>query len=178
MNASFNTPSLFSRTLTRLLKPAVNEGNMSQFFTDSSTVQDEYDRWSSEQFFRDSWHNYATAAKLGDKDKKIFAATLLSIMGNECLHVCRNLPMTTEERQDADVSLTKLSEYFIPKRNKSINAMCSTLVPRELTKAWQRLANSPAHVTSMRLRTKCSPILSSLASQTLDIANAFFENLR
>ena len=49
---------------------------------------------------------------------KIVAATLLSIMGKEWLHVCRNLPMTNEERQDADVILTKLSEYFIPKRNK------------------------------------------------------------
>jgi len=26
--------------------------------------------------------------------------------------------MTADERQDADVILTKLSEYFIPKRNK------------------------------------------------------------
>ena len=73
---------------------------------------------SNWEFFRDSWKNYATATKLADKDKKIVAATLLSIMGKECLHVCRNLPMTADERQDADVILTKLSEYFIPKRNK------------------------------------------------------------
>ena len=32
--------------------------------------------------------------------------------------MCRNLPTTADERQDADVILTKLSEYFIPKRNK------------------------------------------------------------
>ena len=48
----------------------------------------------------------------------IVAATLLSIIGMECLHLCRNLPITAEERQNADVILTKLSEYFIPKRNK------------------------------------------------------------
>ena len=76
------------------------------------------DQVSNWEFFRDSWQNYATATKLADKDKKIVAATLLSIMGKECLHVCRNLPMTAEERQDADVILTKLSAYFIPKRNK------------------------------------------------------------
>ena len=70
---------------------------------------------SNWEFFRDSWQNYATATKLADKDKKIVAATLLSIMGKECLHIFRNLPMTNEERQDADVILTKLSEYFIPK---------------------------------------------------------------
>ena len=73
---------------------------------------------SNWEFFRDSWQNYATAMKLADKDKKIVAATLLSIMGKECLHICRNLPMTNEERQDADVILTKLSKYFILKRNK------------------------------------------------------------
>ena len=38
-------------------------------------------------------------------------------MGKECLHVCRNLPMTEEERQDADVILTRLDEYFVPKQN-------------------------------------------------------------
>ena len=75
------------------------------------------DFWNWE-FFRDNWKNYATATKLADKDKKIVAATLLSIMGKECLHVCRNFTMTADERQDADVILTKLSEYFRPKRNK------------------------------------------------------------
>ena len=38
-------------------------------------------------------------------------------MGKEFLNVCRNLPMTVEERQDANVILTKLDEYFVPKRN-------------------------------------------------------------
>ena len=72
---------------------------------------------SSWEFFRDSWKSYAIATKLDQKDKKIVAATLLSVMGKECLHVCRNLPMTEDERQDADVILTKLGEYFEPKRN-------------------------------------------------------------
>lgn len=72
---------------------------------------------SNWEFFRDSWKSYAIAMKLDQKDKKIVAATLLSVMGKECLHVCRNLPMTEDERQDAEVILTKLSEYFEPKRN-------------------------------------------------------------
>ena len=38
-------------------------------------------------------------------------------MGKECLHVCRNLPMTEEERQDTDAILTKLDEYFVPQQN-------------------------------------------------------------
>ena len=72
---------------------------------------------SSWEFFRDSWKSYTIATKLDQKDKKIVAATLLSVTGKECLHVCRNLPMTEDERQDADVILTKLGEYFEPKKN-------------------------------------------------------------
>ena len=75
------------------------------------------DQASNWEFFKDNWKNYATATKLDQKDRKIVSATLLWIMGKECLHVCRNLPMTEEERQDADVILTKLDEYFVPKRN-------------------------------------------------------------
>ena len=75
------------------------------------------DQASNWEFFKDSWKNIATATKLDQKEKQIVAATLLSIMGKEFLHVCRNLPMTVEERQDADVILTKLDEYFVPKRN-------------------------------------------------------------
>ena len=75
------------------------------------------DQASNWEFFKDSWKNYATATKLDQKDKKIVVATLLSIMGKEFLNVCRNLPMTVEERQDANVILTKLDEYFVPKRN-------------------------------------------------------------
>ena len=41
---------------------------------------------SNWEFFRDSWQNYATATKLADKDKKIFAATFLSLMGKR--NVC------------------------------------------------------------------------------------------
>ena len=70
------------------------------------------DQASNWEFFKDSWKNYATATKLDQKDKKIVVATLLSIMGKEFLNVCRNLPMTVEERQDANVILTKLDEYF------------------------------------------------------------------
>ena len=81
---------------------------------------------SNWEFLRDSWQNYAAATKLGDKDKKIVAATLLSMMGKECLHLCRNLPMTAEERQDATVILTKLSEYFI-QSEIDLQTLCAQL---------------------------------------------------
>ena len=72
---------------------------------------------SNWEFFKDSWKNYAVATKLDKKEPEIVAATLLSVMGKECLQVCRNLPMTEDERKNAESVLTKLSEYFEPKRN-------------------------------------------------------------
>ena len=72
---------------------------------------------SNWEFFQDSWKNYAVATKLDKKEPEIVAATLLSVMGKECLQVCRNLPMTEDERKNAESVLTKLSEYFEPKRN-------------------------------------------------------------
>ena len=135
MKTSFNARSPFSRSLTHLPKPGVNEANMSQFLIPPPSKMDMTgDLVSNWEFFRDSWKNYATATKLADKDKKIVAATLLSTMGTECLHACRNLPLTADERQDADVILTKLSEYFIPKRNK-IYERYMFLVPRKPMKA-------------------------------------------
>ena len=74
---------------------------------------------SNWEFFRDSWQNYTIATKLADDDKKVVTPTFLSQIGKECLHECRNLPMTAEERQDADITVTKLREYFIVKQNKS-----------------------------------------------------------
>ena len=76
------------------------------------------DHASNWEFFKHSWKNYATATKLDQKDEEVVAATLLSIMGKECLHVCRNLPMTEEEREDADVILTKLERYVFNCRSQ------------------------------------------------------------
>ena len=62
---------------------------MSQFMIPPPSKMDMTgDRASDWEFFKNSWKNYATATKLDQKDKKIVAATLLPIMGKECLHVC------------------------------------------------------------------------------------------
>ena len=79
------------------------------------------------------------------------------------------------------LSLRSSANISYRSETRSTNAMCLTLVPRKPLKAsinsWQRFANSLLHVSSVRLRTKCSAILSSLAYETMDTANAFFENL-
>ena len=90
--------------------------------------------------------------------------------------------MTDEERQDADVILTKLSEYFIPKRNKIYERYVFNSRSQQADESFDQfltaLRKLAATLSSVRLRTKCSAIVSSLAYETMDTANVFFENLR
>ena len=109
------------------------------------------------------------------------AAKLSSIMGKECLHVRRNRPMTAEERQNAEVILTKLGKYFIPRRNKIYERYVfnsrSQKADESFDQFLKHFAYSLPHVSSVRLKKKCSAIVSSLAYETMDTATAFFENL-
>ena len=89
------------------------------------------DQVSNWELLKKNWKNYATANKLDQKDKKIVTATLLSIMGKECLHVCGNLPMTEEERQGADVIHTKLDKFLCVNEIRFMNGMYSTVVLRK-----------------------------------------------
>ena len=77
MNTSPNARSPFSRSLTRLPKPGIDEANMSQFLIPLPSKMDMTgDLVYNWEFFWDSWKNYATATRLADKDKKkIVAAT-------------------------------------------------------------------------------------------------------
>ena len=47
-----------------------------------------------------SWTNYADATRINTKPAKVQVGTFLSIVGNECLKIIKNLPMTEEERAD------------------------------------------------------------------------------
>ena len=70
------------------------------------------------EFFKSCWKSCVIAIKVHLKEKGTCqSAMLLSVMGKECLHVCRNLCILKHERQDDDVILTKLNEYFKAKRN-------------------------------------------------------------
>ena len=46
------------------------------------------------EYFREAWRYYAVATELTKKDKAVQVATLLTVMGKECLSVFKNLPMT------------------------------------------------------------------------------------
>lgn len=116
------------------------------------------------------------------KDKKIVAATLLSVMGKECLHICRNLPMAEDERQDADVVLTKVGQYFEPKRNTIFEQVFLILAHRNPIKVfinpWPNLASFLQLANSARLKTKCYVTAFLVVYETTVNANDFFEILR
>ena len=98
-------------------------------------------------------------------------------MGKECLHVCRNLPMTEEERQDADVILTRLDEYFVPKQN--FNTIyewyvfnCHSQKPGEsFDQFLTELANLWLRASSVHLKMKCFVTTSSLVCEITNTAN-------
>ncbi len=69
------------------------------------------------QFFEDSWSNYEIATELNKKDKSIRVATLMSVMGKDCFMICKNLPLSADDRKDPKKILKGLSEYFEPQRN-------------------------------------------------------------
>ena len=69
------------------------------------------------EFFKDAWNNYAIAVELSKKDNAIQVATLLSVMGKDCLSVFKNLPMTEDEKKDPAEILKKLTKHFEPAKN-------------------------------------------------------------
>ena len=87
--------------------------------------------------------------------------------------------MTAEERQNADVILTNLSEYFIPKRNKMYERYMFNSLSQKTDESFdQFLTALRKHAATSKFSTKWSAIVSSLAYEIKDTANAFFGILR
>uniref|UniRef100_A0AAV2KM67 Uncharacterized protein n=1 Tax=Knipowitschia caucasica TaxID=637954 RepID=A0AAV2KM67_KNICA len=66
--------------------------------------------WSTNwDVFRAEYEDYVLVTGVAEKDKKIQAATLRSVMGSECRHVYRhNLNLTAEQREDPAAILSAL----------------------------------------------------------------------
>uniref|UniRef100_A0AAV2K178 Ig-like domain-containing protein n=1 Tax=Knipowitschia caucasica TaxID=637954 RepID=A0AAV2K178_KNICA len=75
--------------------------------------------WSTNwDVFRAEYEDYVLVTGVAEKDKKIQAATLRSVMGSECRHVYRhNLNLTAEQREDPAAILSALERYFKPAKN-------------------------------------------------------------
>ena len=79
-----------------------------------STDGDQYANW---EFFRSQWENYEIATGLFENQDKRRVATLISVMGKDCYRIFEHLDITSEQRKKVDAILSKLEEYFKPKRN-------------------------------------------------------------
>ena len=79
-----------------------------------STDHDQYMNW---ELFRSQWGNYEIATGLDEKEDKRRVATLLSVMGKDCYRIFEHLHITSEQRKKVGSMLSKLEEYFKPKRN-------------------------------------------------------------
>ncbi|KAK7901454.1 hypothetical protein WMY93_018223 [Mugilogobius chulae] len=75
--------------------------------------------WSANwEVFRAEFEDYILVTGIAEKDKKIQAATLRSIMGSECRHVYRhNLNLTAEQQEDPAAIVSALERYFKPAKN-------------------------------------------------------------
>ena len=65
--------------------------------------------WES---FKDNWENYVIATEL---EKKV--AKLISIMGQECYKIYKNLALSDAERKSSSTIIEKLTAEFESKRN-------------------------------------------------------------
>lgn len=64
------------------------------------------------------YEDYILVTGISEKDKRIQAATLRSVMGNECRHNYRhNLNLSEEEQGDPKKILDALEKYFKPAKN-------------------------------------------------------------
>lgn len=63
--------------------------------------------------FRAKYEDYILVTGIAEKDKKIQAATLCSVMSNECRHVS----LTAEQREDPAAIMSALESYFKPAKN-------------------------------------------------------------
>lgn len=69
------------------------------------------------KFFGTQWKEYLTASGLGSCTEEVKKATLLSAVGEECLRVYENLPLTEADRRTADTLLAAIEKHLAPTVN-------------------------------------------------------------
>lgn len=69
------------------------------------------------KFFATQWKEYLTASGLGSSNEAVKKATLLSAIGEECLRVYENLPLTEDEKKSESTLLAALEKHLAPSVN-------------------------------------------------------------
>lgn len=85
-------------------KPMMMEGNLSVNF----------------KKFKQNFELYLLATGCSEKSQKIQAAVLLHSVGEHVLEIIETLGLQEDERNNKDIILQKLEQYFVPKVNTSL----------------------------------------------------------
>lgn len=72
------------------------------------------ERWPA---WRDRFFRYRLASGLHKDDGDVQVAALIYSMGPEAEHIVQTLKLSEEQSKNFDFVVTKLNDYFIPKRN-------------------------------------------------------------
>ena len=72
------------------------------------------EKWST---WRDRFVRYRLASGLHKEDGDVQVAALIYSMGPQAEHILPTLKLTDAQKKDFDVVISKLNDYFIPKRN-------------------------------------------------------------
>lgn len=69
------------------------------------------------KFFKTQWNNFVTASGLDKSSEKVKKATLLTAIGEECLRIYENLPLTDADKETADSLLDAIEKHLTPSVN-------------------------------------------------------------
>lgn len=69
------------------------------------------------KFFKTQWSNFVTASGLDKSTEKVKKATLLTAIGEECLRMYQNLPLTDADNETADSLLKAIETHLTPTVN-------------------------------------------------------------
>lgn len=70
--------------------------------------------------FKENMELYMVASGCKTKEKAIQAAVILHCVGEEVRDIFNTLELSDEEKEDPKVIMTKLNDYFLPKKNISV----------------------------------------------------------
>ena len=91
---------------------------MTDKFEPPHPVSPQGDEWHNWRTFREEWEDYEIATGIAEKDAKVRAATVRTVMGRECAAILKRLQLTENERKNSTAILEKLAAHFKPCKNE------------------------------------------------------------
>ena len=67
--------------------------------------------------FKEDFNNFKIATELDKKPDAVQAATLKTLLGDDCRHILRNLALTAEQDTSSEQIIRSLDSHFVRKTN-------------------------------------------------------------